>query len=245
MRWRCSRRRASSGSDVGGDGDQVLPRHQLVDAQAGVGGEAHVAVGEDADQPAGVALHHRDAADVVAAPSARCASASVWSGWMVSGFTTMPDSNFFTWRTWAACSSGVEVLVDHADAAELGHGDRHVALGDGVHRRGDQRDVAGAISRVSRVRGVGRGGQDLGIAGHQQHVVEGQAPPRCGGSVGMGGCRMPWPGAPFRTLAAPLRAKRGAAQAQRNEPGPAEASHAQGRYRRLGAAVRTASIGRP
>ena len=25
---------------------------------------------------------------------------------MVSGFTTMPDSNFFTMRTWAACSCG-------------------------------------------------------------------------------------------------------------------------------------------
>ena len=25
---------------------------------------------------------------------------------MVTGFTTMPDSNFFTWATWAACSSG-------------------------------------------------------------------------------------------------------------------------------------------
>ena len=28
------------------------------------------------------------------------------SGWMVTGFTTMPDSNFFTWRTCAACMSG-------------------------------------------------------------------------------------------------------------------------------------------
>src|SRR5712671_354526 len=34
------------------------------------------------------------------------ASASVASGPMVSGFTTMPDSNFFTWRTWAAWWSG-------------------------------------------------------------------------------------------------------------------------------------------
>ena len=34
------------------------------------------------------------------------ASASVASGWMVTGFTTMPDSNFFTWRTCAACASG-------------------------------------------------------------------------------------------------------------------------------------------
>ena len=25
---------------------------------------------------------------------------------MVSGLTTMPDSNFLTWRTWAACASG-------------------------------------------------------------------------------------------------------------------------------------------
>ena len=25
---------------------------------------------------------------------------------MVTGFTTMPDSNFFTWRTASACSSG-------------------------------------------------------------------------------------------------------------------------------------------
>src|SRR5712671_2008461 len=34
------------------------------------------------------------------------ASASVASGPMVRGFTTMPDSNFFTWRTWAAWWSG-------------------------------------------------------------------------------------------------------------------------------------------
>src|SRR5665811_1285159 len=29
---------------------------------------------------------------------------------MVTGFTTMPDSNFFTERTWAACSSAVRFL---------------------------------------------------------------------------------------------------------------------------------------
>ena len=34
------------------------------------------------------------------------ASASVASGAMVTGLTTMPDSNFLTWRTCAACSSG-------------------------------------------------------------------------------------------------------------------------------------------
>ena len=33
------------------------------------------------------------------------ASASVSSGWMVTGFTTMPASNFFTLRTSFACSA--------------------------------------------------------------------------------------------------------------------------------------------
>ena len=34
------------------------------------------------------------------------ACCNVARGSMVSGFTTMPDSNFFTCRTWAACASG-------------------------------------------------------------------------------------------------------------------------------------------
>ena len=38
------------------------------------------------------------------------ASARVWSGWMVSGSTTMPLSNFFTLRTCAACCSTVKFL---------------------------------------------------------------------------------------------------------------------------------------
>ena len=38
------------------------------------------------------------------------ASASVCSGRMVTGLTTMPDSNFFTERTCATCSSTVRFL---------------------------------------------------------------------------------------------------------------------------------------
>ena len=36
--------------------DEVLVRHQLGDLLPGIGGKAHVAVGEDADQLAGLAL---------------------------------------------------------------------------------------------------------------------------------------------------------------------------------------------
>ena len=38
------------------------------------------------------------------------ASARVWSGKMVSGLTTMPDSNFLTWRTAAAWTAGSRFL---------------------------------------------------------------------------------------------------------------------------------------
>ena len=38
------------------------------------------------------------------------ASARVCSGWMVTGFTTMPNSNFLTLRTSLACASAVRFL---------------------------------------------------------------------------------------------------------------------------------------
>ena len=69
------------------------------------------------------------------------ASASVWSGVMVIGLTTMPLSKRFTARTAAACSSTLEIAVEDADAAQLGQGDRHVGLGHRVHRRGHDRNV--------------------------------------------------------------------------------------------------------
>ena len=47
---------------------------------------------------------------------------------MVTGFTTMPDSNFFTWATWAAWAGRIEIAVDDADAARLRHGDGETAL---------------------------------------------------------------------------------------------------------------------
>jgi hypothetical protein len=52
-------------SDPLAHGDEPLLRHQLRNLLARVGGESHVAVGEDADEFAGAAvaaaLHHRDA----------------------------------------------------------------------------------------------------------------------------------------------------------------------------------------
>ena len=62
--------------DVLLDRDQVVPGHQFVDLLAGIGGEAHVAVGQDADEPAdrlaarAAILDDRNAGDAVACSSA-------------------------------------------------------------------------------------------------------------------------------------------------------------------------------
>ena len=63
------------------------------------------------------------------------------SGRIVIGSTIMPDSERFTLSTSAACVGDRQVRVDDADAAVLRHADRGLVLGDGVHRRGDERDV--------------------------------------------------------------------------------------------------------
>ena len=65
----------------------------------------------------------------------------------------------------------LQIAVDHADAAGLRHGDRHLRLGHRVHGGGDDRDIerdrpgdAGADIDV--------GGHHLRQAGLDQHVVE-------------------------------------------------------------------------
>ena len=57
----------------------------------------------------------------------------------------MPDSERLTLSTSSACRSRRQVLVDDADAAVLGQGDGHAALGDRVHGRREQGDVQGDV----------------------------------------------------------------------------------------------------
>ena len=101
------------------------------------------------------------------------ASASVASGAMVSGFTTMPDSNFLTWRTWAACSSGsmLRWITPMPPACAIAIAMRTsvtVSMAEamiGILRR-DAAGDAGADIDLGR--------QHTGQARLQQHVVEGQ-----------------------------------------------------------------------
>ena len=67
-----------------------------------------------------------------------------------------------------------EVAVQHAEAALAGHRDGHARLGDGVHRGRQQRDRDVQIAGQPGA-GVDVGRHDVGLAGQQQDVVEGQS----------------------------------------------------------------------
>ena len=116
--WRS--RRASSWLDAERDGGEILVRHQLADRLARVLGEAHVAVGEDADQLAGL-LDDRDAADLVAPSSAPAPRRASGPGVMVIGLTTIPLSKRLTCADRRRLLLERQVAVEHADPAELRH----------------------------------------------------------------------------------------------------------------------------
>ena len=79
-----------------GHGDQAFVRHQLSHGLALIAGKAHVAVGQNTHQPLRARFNHGNAADLMAVPSASARRRAVALGRMVTGFTTMPDSYFFT-----------------------------------------------------------------------------------------------------------------------------------------------------
>ena len=107
-------------------------------------------------------------------PSARSASPSVCSGWIVTGLIDHARFEFLHPPDFVGLRFGdVEVLVDDADAAELGHGDGHRGLGDGVHGRADEGDVEVDGSGQAGS-GADRVGEDLGVVGDDEDVVEGE-----------------------------------------------------------------------
>ena len=154
--------------------DEVFMRHQLGDFLVGIGGKAHVAVGEDADQLsrhplAGAGDHGNAGETVILHQRQRVRQFGVGTdGQRIdhhAGF------EFLHLPHLGSLPFGIEIAVNHADAAGLRHGDRHARLGDGVHRRGDDRNIerdgagdAGADIDVAR--------QHIRKAGFEKHVVE-------------------------------------------------------------------------
>ena len=151
-------------------------RHELGDALRRVGGEAHVAVGEDADeladdQPAGAgALDDRDAGDTIGLHQRqRVGERRVGTDHHRvhnhARFKLFHLANFFGLRV------RIEVAVDDADTACLRHGDREPRFRHRVHRCGEDRKVE--IDRASQPRrDIGLARKHLGTPGLQQHIIE-------------------------------------------------------------------------
>ena len=139
----------------------------------GVGGEAHVAVGEDADQLALLAgLDHRNAGDVVLVHQAQRVGQRRRRANRVrvdhhAGHVALHHRHLLGLRLRR------QVAMDDADAAGLRHGDGQPAFGDRVHGRGQDRDLDRYFAGHARA-DVGLAGQHVGGAGLQQHVVERQ-----------------------------------------------------------------------
>ena len=153
--------------------DQVLVCHQLSHRLGLVLGKSNVAVGQDADQPFRARLHHWNAADLVilhkqqGVGEGRCRS----DGHRVNdhaGLVLLHRGN-------GRCLFlDAKVLVDHANAACLCHGDCHGGFGDRIHSRRHQGNTHVDAARDTRVCD-GVQGDDLGALGLEQHVVEGQS----------------------------------------------------------------------
>jgi hypothetical protein len=156
------------------DREQPVLGHHLVDGAIDVGLEAQVAVGEDADQAAFLAavVGDRDAGDAIAAHQLqRLEDAGV------GGERDRVDDHPAL-RALDAIDLGCllldrEVLVDDAEPALLRHRDGHLGLGDGVHRRAQQRHVEADVTREVGA-DVDLSGQHGRVARDEQDVVEGE-----------------------------------------------------------------------
>ena len=153
-------------------GDETLAGHHLLDRHRRGDAEAQVAVREDPDEPI-VGVGDRDARDAVA----------------LHQLERVADERVGRERDRLDDHAGLgaldlvdlrdlvvdrEVAVEDADPAEPRERDRHPRLGDGVHRRGDDRDL-----ERDRARQAGRGGdvvrEDGRLGRDEQDVVEGEA----------------------------------------------------------------------
>ena len=155
--------------------DEPLLGHQLGNFLPPVGGKAHVAVGEDADELAGAAvaaaLDHRNAGNVMLLHQRQRVRER---GVRLDGDGVHHHAGFefLHLAHLRRLNIGLEIAVNDADAAGLRHGDRHVGFGHGVHGGREDRDIERNVARDARPN-VHVRRQDIGQSGLQQHVIEG------------------------------------------------------------------------
>jgi hypothetical protein len=120
--------------------DKPVPGHQLGDGLARVVGESHVAVGQNAGQPAGAALDDRDAGDLVVGHQPQRIGqrlVRVDRDWVHDH----ARFEFLDLADFVGLLIDAHVAVDDADSGGLRHRDRECAFCHGIHRRRDERDA--------------------------------------------------------------------------------------------------------
>ena len=155
--------------------DQVLGGHQLAHRHARVGREAHVAIGEDADQAARLALDHGDAGDPLRRHQLeRVGKARI--GTERDRVDHHAGLELLDLADLVRLRRRVEIAMENAEPAVLRHGDREVRLGDRVHGGRDQRDAELDLARQPGA-DVDLGGQDRGMRRLEQDIIERQSFP--------------------------------------------------------------------
>ena len=149
-------------------GDQaILLGHDVMDRIVELGLEAHVAAGDDADQP--TAIDDRHAGDV-ARPRELEHFTDGGVGADRERFFDDPGLELLHLRDLCRLLFQGQVLVDDADAAELRHRNGEAGLGHGVHRRRNNRQVQ--TQAVCEPGGEGDVlGQDGRVRGDERDIV--------------------------------------------------------------------------
>ena len=177
MRFWCSSRLASSWLDALAHRDEIVLGHQLGDFLPLVGGKAHVAVGENADELAGApvaaALDHRNAGDVMLLHQ-RQRIGERRAGMNGHRIHDHARFEFLHLPHLRGLHRRFQIAVNDANAAGLRHGDRHMRLGDRVHGRRHDRDIEADAARDSRAN-IDIRRQHVRQTGLDQHVVESEA----------------------------------------------------------------------
>ena len=157
--------------NVGRASDQVLLGHDILNLQGVVilgGDEAHITVGDDADELVFL-VHNRQTGDVeLAAQLVEVGQSDLGvDGQRVGDHTGLGTLDHID-------LSGLvvdgQIAVQHTDTTVTSHGDGHLGLGHGIHGSGEDRglhhDLASQMSA-----GVHFGGNDIRLVRQQQHII--------------------------------------------------------------------------
>ena len=120
--------------------DEVFLRHQFANRLIGVFGKSHIAVGQNADKFATIAFNHRDAGNLVPFHQRQRIGQRALG---VNGHRVYdhPGFEFFDRANLGGLQGNIHILVEHADTADLRHGNRHIGFCYRVHRRRNKRDA--------------------------------------------------------------------------------------------------------